>query len=151
MESRSPASTPIEVCVDGAWQPLEFANETPAYPCRVGATEDLLASAWLSLHTDHGAYEEVDRMQVITPHFISQDEPPVLLLTRDGVLMEQPLALGVPVVVDLLAPHALLPREWADLVLQHGTDQFPEFQAWWEPLYDNEDVAPVFAWSSARA
>lgn len=36
-------------------------------------------------------------------------------------------------------------------VLQHGTDDFPEFQAWWEPLYDNEDVAPVFAWSTRSA
>lgn len=143
--------SPIEAHIDGVWQPLEFANETPVYPCRVGDTEGLLASAWLSMHTDHGAYEEANRMQVITPHFISPDAPPVLLLTREGVLVEQPLALGVPVVVDLLAPHALLPREWADLVLQHGTDDFPEFQAWWEPLYDNEDVAPVFAWSTASA
>ncbi|MFC5511013.1 hypothetical protein ACFPOU_07730 [Massilia jejuensis] len=151
MRSQSSARMPIDAYVDGAWQPLEFANETPVYPCRVGAAEGLLASAWLSMHTDHGAYEEANRMQVITPHFISQEEAPVLLLTREGVLVEQPLALGVPVVVDLLAPHALLPRKWADLVLQHGTDDFPEFQAWWEPLYDNEDVAPVFAWSSQRA
>jgi len=103
------------------------------------------------MHTDHGAYEEADRIQVITPHYICPDEVPVLLLTRDGVLMEQPLALGVPVVVDLLAPHALLPRKWADMVLLHGDDAFPEFQEWWEPLYDNEDVAPVFAWSTRPA
>jgi len=59
-------------------------------------------------------------MQVITLHFISQGEPPVLLLTRKGVLVEQPLALGVLVVVDLLAPHALLPREWIDLCYSMG-------------------------------
>jgi len=151
MSTRTRAATPIETYAGGKWEPLEFANETPVSPCRVGATEDLLASAWLALHMDHGAYDEADRMQVITPHYISQDDAPVLLLTREGTLQEQPLALGVPVVVDLLAPHALLPRKWADLVLQHGTDEFPEFQAWWEPLYDNEDVAPVFAWSTARA
>lgn len=93
----------------------------------------------------------MEQVARITPYYISQGDVPVLLLTRGGVLLEQPLALGVPVVVDLLAPHALLPRTWADLVLQHGTDGFPEFQAWWEPLYDNEDVAPVFAWSTASA
>jgi len=142
---------PIEAFVGGTWQPLEFANETPVYPCRVGPVEGLLASAWLALHTDGAAYEQADRMQLITPYFIDPVSAPVLLLTRAGELVEQPLMLGTPFVVDLLAPHALLPRKWADLVLQHGTDQFPEFQTWWEPLYDNEDVAPVFAWSSARA
>ena len=151
MLTRPSESTPIERYIDGAWEPLGFANETPVYPGRVGGAEGLLASAWLSLHTDRGAYEEANRMQVITPYYISQDDAPVLLLTREGVLVEQPLALGVSVVVDLLAPHALLPRKWADLVLQHGKDDFPEFQAWWEPLYDNEDVAPVFAWSTANA
>lgn len=144
-------STPIEAFVDSTWQPLEFANETPVYPCRVGAIEGLLASAWLALHTDGAAYEQADRMQLITPYFIDSVAAPVLLVTRDGELVEQPLMLGAPFVVDLLAPHALLPRKWVDLVLQHGTDQFPEFQAWWEPLYDNEDVAPVFAWSSTRS
>lgn len=151
MSLRSPASTPIEAYIDGAWEPLRFANETPVYPCRVGATEGLLASAWLSLHTDHGAYEEANRMQVITPYYISQGDVPVLLLTRGGVLLEESLALGVPVVVDLLAPHALLPRQWADLVLRHGTDDFPAFEEWWSSLYDNEDVKPVFAWSTTRA
>lgn len=151
MSMRPLEGTPIGTYIDGAWEPLRFANETPVDPCRVGATEGLLASAWLSLHTDHGAYEEASRMQVITPYYINQGDVQVLLLTGGGVLLEQPLALGVPVVVDLLAPHALLPRKWADLVLQHGTDDFPEFQAWWEPLYDNEDVAPVLAWSTADA
>lgn len=151
MPGQSHAAAPIEAYVDGVWQPVQSANETPVYPCRVAGAEGLLASAWLSMHTDHGAYEEADRMQVITPHYICPDEVPVLLLTRDGVLMEQPLALGVPVVVDLLAPHALLPRKWADMVLLHGDDAFTEFQEWWEPLYDNEDVAPVFAWSTRPA
>ena len=144
-------SIPIETYVDGAWQSLEFANETPAYPSRVGPVEGLLASAWLALHTDSTAYDPADRMQLITPYYIDPVNAPVLLVTRDGELVEQPLALGVPFVVDLLAPHALLPRKWANQVLQRGTDAFPEFQVWWEPLYDNEDVAPVFAWSSKRS
>lgn len=35
MSPRVAASTPIGAYIDGAWKPLRFANETPAYPCRV--------------------------------------------------------------------------------------------------------------------
>lgn len=136
----------IEVNRDGEWQALEFANETPAYPCRIAGEDGLFASAWLSLHTDDGVYGEADRLQTIVPHFIAGE--PVLLAMRDGVLVDLPLVLGEPVVIDLLLPHALLPRQWADAVLEHGHDRFDAFDAWWSTLYDDEDVAPVLAWSS---
>jgi hypothetical protein len=32
MSMRPLEGTPIETHIDGAWQPLEFANETPVYP-----------------------------------------------------------------------------------------------------------------------
>ena len=145
-------SVPIEVRRDGAWQPLEHADDTPVFPCRIGQVADLLASAWLSLHIDDGSdYDEASRLQVITPYYINVANDPVLLLTRDGVLVEQPLVLGVPFVADLLAPHALLPRRWAEQVLAHGHTDFPEFEAWWESLYDEDDVAPVLAWTTAAA
>lgn len=142
----------IEVRRDGAWHPLETANETPVFPCRIGNVTNLLASAWLSLHVDDDSdYEDGNRMQVITPYYVREEENPVLLLTRNGVLVEQPLAVSMPFVADLLAPHALLPRKWADQVLAHGHDNFPAFLEWWWPLYDNEDVAPVLAWTTAAA
>ena len=144
--------SPIEVRRDGTWQLLRYADDTPAFPCRIGPVVDLLASAWLSLHIDDGSdYVEQNRLQVITPHYINEADDPVLLLTRDGVLVEQPLALGVPFVADLLAPHALLPRRWAEQVLVHGHNDFPAFEAWWESLYDQDDVAPVLAWTTAAA
>lgn len=142
----------IEIKDGSVWRPLETANETPVTGCRVGEKSGLLASAWLSLHIDDGSdYVQANRMQVITPYFIDRREDPVLLLTRNGVLVEQPLVVGESFVADLLAPHALLPRKWAVQVLAHGHNDFPEFEAWWEPLYDDEDVAPVLAWASVAA
>lgn len=145
-------SAPIEIQDGPGWRRLEAANETPVTGCRVGETSGLLASAWLSLHIDDASdYVQANRMQVITPYYIDHSEDPLLLLTRDGVLVEQPLVIGEPFVADLLAPHALLPRKWVDQVLAHGHDDFPEFKAWWEPLYDDENVAPVLAWASVAA
>lgn len=142
----------IEVRRDGVWQSLPHADDTPAFPCRIGQVTNLLVSAWLSLHIDDGSdYVEENRLQVITPHYINEADEPVLLLTRGGVLVEQPMAVGVPFVADLLAPHALLPRHWADQVLAHGHNDFLAFEAWWESLYDEDDVAPVFAWTTADA
>lgn len=145
-------SSQVETWREGSWSRLEHADDTPVFPCRVGQVADLLASAWLSLHIDDGSdYVQANRMQVITPYFIDRSEDPVLLLTRDGVLVEQPLVVGESFVADLLAPHALLPRMWADQVLALGRDDFAEFRQWWEPLYDDEDVAPVLAWASVAA
>jgi hypothetical protein len=148
----SASRTLIEVRRNGAWRPLKNANETPVFPCRIESVTDLLASAWLSLHIDDDSdYDETNRVQKITPYYVNEGEEPVLLLTRNGVMVEQPLAVGVPFLADLLAPHALLPRKWADQVLAHGHDNFPAFLKWWGPLYDNEDVAPMLAWRTADA
>jgi hypothetical protein len=144
----------IEVLLDGRWQPLLHADMVPVGDCRIGqdSPQDLVASAWLNLHIDDNAdYDEATRVQVITPYYINQEEDPVLLITRDGVLVEQPMEVGKPIVVDLFLPHALLPRKWAERVLALGHDAFPEFIEWWEPLYDDDDVAPVMVWSTKAA
>jgi hypothetical protein len=132
------------------WHPLQFANDTPIRNCRVGTLENLLASAWLELHTDHEAYDFSESIHLITPQYIKADEDPVLIVTRDNRLVEQPLMLGQSFTIDLFAPHALLPRYFANPIIKQGHDKDSFFQAWYDCLYDNDNdgIAPVLAWST---
>jgi len=137
----------IEILKNGRWHPLKSANETPDFPCRFNGVEGLFASAWLSLHRDDDAYEEHNRVQKITPYYFEGD--PVLIVTINGKLVDQPIKVGVSITIDLLAPHALLPRAMADVVLRDGNDESPEFQNWWNQVYKNNDVPPILVWSSS--
>lgn len=145
MENRS---DPIFALVQGEWQPLEYADDEVLYPCKMGLRENLLASAWLRVHTDHSAVGEERRIQVIQPQYVDLEHDPVVIHTENGQMVLQDLSLKNHFIVDVLLPHALLPRWVALEVIRRGTDQYEEFEQWYEDLYDKCDVKPVLVWAS---
>lgn len=128
-----------------------FSNE-PRAGCRMGRVDNLLASAWLDLHTDEEAdYNETNRFQIITPYYVNEADQPALIHTVNGALVRaQPLRIGEAVVVDLLSPHALIPRRFADAIVEKQTDRFPDFLTWWDEAADGK-ATPVLVWSTAEA
>lgn len=142
----------IEVKEGNRYIVLEWFSNEPCAGCRMGHADNLLASAWLDLHTDEGAdYDEANRFQIITPHYVNEADQPALIHTVNGALVRaKPLRVGDAVIVDLLSPHALVPQRFADAIVEKQTDQFAEFLTWWEAAADGK-ATPVLVWSTEVA
>ncbi|MBY0239163.1 MAG: hypothetical protein K2X55_07600 [Burkholderiaceae bacterium] len=128
-----------------------FSNE-PRAGCRMGQVDNLLASAWLDLHTDEEAdYDETNRFQIITPYYVNEADQPALIHTVNGALVKaKPLRVGETVIVDLLSPHALVPQRFANAIVEQQTDRFSDFLTWWDEAAGGK-ATPVLVWSTAVA
>lgn len=150
MESKVTCSAPVvETYVMGEFMPVDSFCDTPVTGCRVEGVENLLACAWLCLHDDSGGdFDDTNRLQVITPIFVNPLDQPVLIHTVGGKLvMAPPLRAGEPVIVDLLAAHALVPERYAKAIVARQGDQFPRFNRWYKRAALGKST-PTLIWQS---
>ena len=120
---------------DGELVEIKYCDEAPVLVAVDNAPfGDYLCSGFICIHDDTSYIEPLDGLHEITPVYIRRGHADLVLLHTVGCEWRiDPLQMQVPVVVDILLPHAAVPLEVASQflrdrnqqALEHFVDNYP--------------------------